>query len=287
MKIIISEQQLQRIIKEFYKKRPIVRQIRDNYGSTISDFIVSDIQNYYRNNNSKSKVVFIQDLAEFINETMFKLYQKQYRDFYNDYIENIINNNLAKVEGKKLIMKNPKTIVIFKYDGNNSFFDNDKLNEAIRFTSNKISEYINEVLVDDSYDLAPTYSGEEIKDDLQKRIYDWEHSKTIIERLYHNYMVSDLVDEKLFKELKSKNYIEEIFNILDKAMERSNFTEFNLIKEENLEKTFGDFLDKYINFFQHKYYYNTEQFRKNIDVRHKLPIEIFMGKIFNKIYTSL
>lgn len=292
MRIIISERQLERIIKEFYKKKPKVRSIGIGWtsGKSIADLIIGELQSYLasfsRSKRPMGNELFIQDYSDFINETMIRIFKESYIEFDNENIENIIKNNLASVEGKKIIMKYPQKLVVFRYDEKRTYSGFDKLEEAIDFTSKKLNTYINENLPNDLYDLAPTYSGQEIEDELAHKIYDWEHTKTIIERLYHEYMVSDLVDEKLFEKLKSKNYIDEIFKIMDKEMEKNNYETFHTIKENNLKIYFNMFLASYIKHYSKRF--DEEQLRSDvINVTKNLPLEILMSKLFNMIYKNL
>jgi hypothetical protein len=293
MRIIISEQQLQRIIKEFYKKKPKVRSIGkgwENYGKTIKELIIYELQVYLSkkrtSNYSMNSEMFLQEYVEYINETIIRLFNEGYIEFDDENIENIIKENLASVEGKKIIMKSPKKLVIFRYDEKGTYAGFEKLKEAIDFTSKKLDTYINENFPSDLYNMAPTYSGQEIEDELTQKIYDWEHTKTILERLYNDYMVSDLVDEQLFEKLKGKNYIDEIFKIMDKEMEKNNYEIFHKIKETDLKYYFNMFLESYIKFYSKRF--NEEQLRSDtINLKKNLPLEILMSKIFNMIYKNL
>ncbi len=294
MRIIISEQQLQRIIKEFYKKKPKVRSIGKglwDYGKTVKELIIQELQVYLskkeiNNGSGNNNQMFLQNYVEYINETIIRLFNEAYIEFDDENIENIIKENLASIEGKKIIMKYPKKLVIFRYDEKGTYAGFEKLKEAIDFTSKKLDTYINENFPNDLYNMAPIYSGQEIEDELTQKIYDWEHTKTILERLYNDYIVSDLVDEQLFEKLKGKNYIDEIFKIMDKDMEKNNYKIFHKIKETRLKNYFHMFLESYIKFYSKRF--NEEQLRSDtINLKKNLPLEILMSKIFNMIYKNL
>jgi hypothetical protein len=286
MKIVISEQQLQRIIKEFYGKPKVMNLGR---GRTIIDITISELQQYLAKfDKTVNGEEIIQDYAEFINERIIGLFKEKYIQFDNEVIENIVKENLATVEGKKIIMQYPKKLVVFWYDNKRTYTDFEKLKEAINFTSEKVEKYVNEILTDDTYNLAPTYSGQEINDNLQKRIYDWEYTKTIIEKLFHYYINSESTESDIFKVFSQKPYLDDMLMIMDKDMENNEYNLFPRIRQNKLTRDFETFFGSFVEYYGKKHN-NTNKFYSRLDVNDvsNLPLEILIGQLFNYIHHEL
>jgi hypothetical protein len=286
MKIVISEQQLQRIIREFYEKGynlgdyDVIQKIKDE---------VRSYNNNFRELSVDERADKIQEFTDFINNTIYNNFKDYYKDFFDEEMNKIVRNNL--LEQRTL------DIYFFGDDGAKGVYfwtlgglSTDGLNYVINFIKNKLDVYIQpkveKSIERNPYKLAPKYSGNWISDDLQKRIYDWEHSKVIIEKLYHNYMISNLVDDYIFDKLKSKNYIDAIFVAMDKEMEKNDFKLFPLIREKSVKKDFNNFVNVYIDYYSNKFPH-PEQFSIEINPKKNLPIEIFMGRVFRDMNKSI
>jgi len=106
------------------------------------------------------------------------------------------------------------------------------------------------------YEHTPfTYAGElpkeEGEDDLKQKIYDWEYTKDLLERLLLKYIhMEQYVDEEAFKIITKHRIIEKMFNIMDDHMKRSGYKLFGMINRINLDSDLSKFIIAYKEYFK-------------------------------------
>lgn len=288
MKIIISEQQLQRIIREFYEKAY-------NLGDyDVIEKIEKEIIDYYRKFVKLSvdeRGDKIQELTDFINNTIYNNFKDYYKDFFDTKMMEIVSRysfekgkktaNIYFIEDDKF-----KGVYFWMHGG----LDTDRLNYVINQIKNKLDKHIEPSIKSkietNPYSLSPQHSDKNIEDELEQKIYNWGYTKIILENLCHKFLVSDKIGDELFDKFKGNNYIDKIIDRMDEVMEKNNYEIFHTIKETNLKNDFHKFLESYIEYYSR--YFNEGQLRSDtINLKKNLPLEILMSKIFNMIYKNL
>jgi len=273
------------VIREFYEK-----------GYNLGDYDVKQkIEDEVITYNKKFMKLSVDERSEkigeykdFINETILKNFKDYYKAYFNEEMNKIVCDSFLVQRTLDIYF------TIGKWEGvyfwGTSGLKLDGLNYVINYIKDELDTLIEPKIKGEiksnSYSLSPEYTGKNIQDDLQKRIYDWEHTKTIIEKLLNKFLTSDKINDDLFNKLKEKNLIDEIINKMDKIMEENNYETFHSIKEINLKNDFHKFFESYIKYYSK--HFNEEQLRSvTINLKKNLPLEILMSKLFNMIYKNL
>jgi hypothetical protein len=286
MIIIISEQQLQRIIREFYEKAY-------NLGDyDVTEKIEKEIIDYNRKFVKLSvdeRADKIGEYKDFMNETILNNFMDYYKGFFDREMNKIVRNNFLEQKSLNIYLIDDndwKGVYYWMHGG----LDTDKLNYVINHIKNKLDKHIEPSIKSkietNPYSLSPKHSYKNIEDELAQKIYDWGYTKTILEKLCHKFLLSDKIDDELFDKFKGDKYIDEIIDKMDEVMEKNNYEIFHTIKETNLKNDFHMFLESYIKYYSR--YFNLEQLKSDtINLKKNLPLEILMSKIFIMIYKNL
>jgi len=286
MIIIISEQQLQRIIREFYEKAY-------NLGDyDVTEKIEKEIIDYNRKFVKLSvdeRADKIGEYKDFMNETILNNFMDYYKGFFDREMNKIVRNNFLEQKSLNIYLIDDndwKGVYYWMHGG----LDTDKLNYVINHIKNKLDKHIEPSIKSkietNPYSLSPKHSYKNIEDELAQKIYDWGYTKTILEKLCHKFLLSDKIDDELFDKFKGDKYIDEIIDKMDEVMEKNNYEIFHTIKETNLKNDFHKFLWSYIEYYSR--YFNLEQLKSDtINLKKNLPLEILMSKIFIMIYKNL
>lgn len=298
MKILISEQQLKRIIKEF-------QDIYDDGIDRLTKEIEQEIMagGFEMGSRINGEYKFYDDWPDRREKESFrllKILKEKVVKFLMDYFklgENLIEKTNQLVDelfhltihdeiqySKRdladwhmYFISHPNT---GKYD-----FNKDKFKKSM----NHIMKLVKELLspeekkeLDTTIDLSktkysPKYSGEEIEDEDTKVIYNWEHTKNLLENLIKEYIHNEkYVSTELFNKITELGVIETVIDIMDEDMKNNEYKIFHPILQNNWSKDFLQFVKSYITYYGKKYN-GEEQFRQNLKVDEN-PI-IFFGRM--------
>jgi hypothetical protein len=286
MRYLKTFERFQIIIREFYEK-----------GYDIGTYNVQQkIEDEIFKYNTKFKELSyderegkIKEFVNFMNKTVLNNFKDYYKDFFDKQMMKIISNHSFEQRNLNISFRNNneyKTVYYWRYAG----LESEGLDNAIKQIKGKLDEYIKpkikKSIVDNPYSLAPEYSGENIGDELSKRIYDWEKTKTILEKLSQQFLTSDKTGDELFSKLREKNFIDEMIEIMDEVMEKNNYETFHPIKETELKNDFNKFLESYIKYYSKDF--QEEQLRSGkININKNIPLEVLMIKLLNMINKNL
>ena len=297
MKIIISEQQLRKIIKEFQDiydngidllSSEIEKEIKaGGFEMTDKRGVIDDTWTEKREKESfrllkmlKEKVVkFLIDyfnleegkLVNRINELVNKLFVLS----IHDEIQYIHHNTS---DWHTYWISNPD---IGKYDYSPSKFKgamNHLMKKVENLLGDKQKKELSTKIEMSKTKYSPKYSGEKIKDDLTKQIYDWEYTKTKLENLIKEYIHNEkYVSTELFDKITELRVIEIMMDEMDEDMKNNEYKIFHPILQNSWGEDFLKFVKSYITYYGQEY--GEQQFRENLNINKKLPPVIFFGRM--------
>jgi len=298
MKIIISEQQLRKIIKEFQDiydngidllSAEIEKEIKAGGFEMRTDGVIDDAWTERREKESfrllkmlKEKVVkFLIDYFKLeksnIIDKIYKYINKSFQLTIHDEIEFIYATYLLHASESFYISK-PNT---GEYDFKKNNFKK-SMNHLMEWVQGLLSSK-DKTKLDTTIELSktkysPLYSGEKIKDDLTKQIYDWEYTKTKLENLIKEYIHNEkYVSKELFDKITELRVIETMMDEMDEDMKNNEYKIFHPILENNWGEDFLKFVKSYITYYGQEY--GEQQFRENLKINKKLPPVIFFGRM--------
>lgn len=302
MKIIISERQLRRIIKEF-------QDIYDNGLDLLSAEIEKEIKagGFTMGSSKNGDFKIDKDWSEKRKMESYRLLnimKEKIINFLKDYYkleEGEIVNNINKLVNKLFVLSihddieyrhhdtsdweshwisDPNT---GRYDYNPSEFKK-SMNHLMKKTDQLLDKKKMENLkldIDTSKTrYAPSYSGEELENEDTKRIYDWEYTKTILEKLIFEYINNEeYINKEMYDKIMGDGIINIMMEEMDDVMENNNYEVFSLIRQNNFRNDFSNFLKSYTKYYKQMFNGNEQQFYQNLNVDKKLPPEIQFGRM--------
>ena len=292
MKVLISERQLKRLIREF----------QDIYDNGI-DRLSTEIEKEIKAGGYEMKDDTWTEKREKESFRLLKMLNKKVVKFLIDYFnleEGKLVNQINELVNKLFVLSihdeiqyfhrdtsdwhmywisNPK---IGKYDYSPSKFKG-AMNHLMKKVENLLGDKQKKEL-ETTIDLSktkysPKYSGEEIDDEDTKVIYDWEHTKIILENLIKEYIHNEkYVSTELFDKITELGVIEPMIDEMDEDMKNNEYKIFHPILQNNWGEDFLKFVKSYITYYG-KEYNGEEQFRQKLKVDKKLPPTIFFGRM--------
>ena len=322
MKVLISERQLKRLIREFQSDlysetfSLILRKILNYLGcdeieSVCINNIFGDMKDFPLDKNQKwdsqlvheyetsklniilgeVKNIFFSVLSDYFSindEDDQKLVNKVKSMIDTDItVENILGNKYGSIlfKGRGLVKTEIASYSTFPIyvlsDARDEF--NKWLNKLKSLFPNKKEDLdLNITTSKSKYGL---YSGENIKDELSKQIYDWGITKNILEKLLFEFLNNEeYVSKELYTKINAEGVFNTMMNKMDKAMSSTDYKAFSLINPNNWRSDIEKFLFYYANFYKNMTKGNTKQFYEKINLEKKYPAEIFFGRL---IYTMI
>lgn len=319
MKILISERQLKRLIREFQSDlysetfNLILSKILnylgcDKINSVCINNIFGDMEDFPLDKNQKwdselvhkyetsklniilgeVKNIFFNVLSDYFSindEDNQKLVNKVKSMLdANITVENILGNKYGSIlfKGRGLILteiSSHSTFSIYVLSEAKDDF-NEFLDELKSlFPKKKEKLDLNITTSKSKYGL---YSGENITDELSKQIYDWEITKNILEKLLLEFINNEeYVSEDLYTKINDEGVINTMMNKMDKAMSSTDYKAFSLIHPNNWRSDVEKFLYKYTEYYKYTTKGKTKQFYEPINLEKKYPAEIFFGRLLN------
>jgi hypothetical protein len=300
MKIIISEQQLKRVIKEFQDIYDdgidrLTQEIEKEVKASGFDMSPDGVMDYSwpikREKESKRLLTLIKEKVVKFLIDYFKLEKSNIIDRINKYVNksfeltthhDIVFNYatyLIHVPDRYFIVK----VRTGKYDLDKNDFKK-TINHLIEWVKGLLSpkqkKELDVTVADVKTRFAPSYSGEKLTDELEKRIYDWEYTKTILEKIISEYINNpQYIKKELYDKIMDENVINIMMERMDKVMEKNDYNVFTSIKQDNWRKDFSNFLKSYTTYYKQTFKGNEEQFYQDMKVDKKLPTEILFGRM--------
>jgi hypothetical protein len=296
MKVLISERQLKRLIREFQDiydngidrlTRDVEKDIKAGGFEMFPGGVKDDTWTEKREKESfrllkmlKEKVAkFLIDyfnleegkLVNQINELVNKLFvlsihdeiQYIYRDTSDWHMSWISNPDIGEYDYSPSEFKGAMNHLMKKVENLLDDQQKKELSTKIEMSKTKYS---------------PKYSGEEIEDEDTKVIYDWEHTKIILENLIKEYIHNEkYVSTELFDKITELGVIEPMIDEMDEDMKNNEYKIFHPILQNNWGEDFLKFVKSYITYYGQEY--GEQQFRETIKVDKKLPPEVFFGRL--------
>lgn len=271
MKILITERQLRRLVNEFYENQYIdiitnvEKEIKEsiiNYNKELSNNLL-DLDNNYYGHRKYEKI--IEDIDNNIKEILFERFGN-YFSMNNEEFKKIIDDNVTTTEndfsffGVRIygfsteVTKNKKSRIILTVNENMrealiKFFE--MLKKQFPSQWNKVNKKIET----SDIEITPfTPSGEvskgDIDDGLEQRIYNWEYTKQLLERLLLKYIhMEQFVDEESFKYINKNLIFYKAFKLMDEVMAENDYRVFSMIDRMNLNNDLNRFIEEFRNRF--------------------------------------
>jgi|694.fasta_scaffold99562_1 hypothetical protein len=271
MKVLISERQLRRLIREFYENpyTDIIinteREIKDTisqYNQEAQNISLDLYNNYY---DTKRLDSILDTIANRIEEILFERFGN-YFSVKNDEFKKVIDDNIVigdndfSLLGIKIYgfvteqIKNKKSKL--KFDVNENMREAlVKFLEVLKKQFPQQWQKVNKKTEVSDIDITPfTPSGEiskgDVDDGLEQRIYNWEYTKQLLERLLLKYIhMEQYVGEELFKYITKNLIFYKAFKLMDETMEQNDYKTFGMINRMNLKNDLDIFVEEYRNQF--------------------------------------
>jgi hypothetical protein len=298
MKIIISEQQLRKIIKEFqdiydngidWLSAEIEKEIKAGGFEMRTDGVIDDAWPKRREKESFRLLKMLKEKVVKFLIDYFKLEKRNHIEKINNYVNKLFyltqHDQIAFIYATYLLhgsesfsISNPHT---GEYDFNKNNFKK-SMNHLMEWVQGLLSSK-DKTKLDTTIELsktkyAPLYSGEKIEDDLTMQIYDWEYTKTKLENLIKEYIHNEkYVSTELFDKITELRVIETMMDEMDEDMKNNEYKIFHPILQNNWREDFLKFVKSYITYYGQEY--GEQQFRENLKVNKKLPPVIFFGRM--------
>jgi len=319
MKVLISERQLRRLIREFQSDlysetfNLILRKILNYLGcekieSVCINNIFGDMKDFPLNKNQKwdsqlvheyetgklniilgeVKNIFFNVLSDYlsIDDNDDQKLVNKVKSMIDDNIS--IKNNFGDkygtifFKGRGLVVTEISSYSVFSIyvlsDAKDEF--NEFINELKSLFPNKKEDLdLNITTSKSKYGL---YSGENLEDELSKRIYDWEITKNVLEKLLFEFINNEeYVSKELYTKINDEGVISTMMNKMDKAMSSTDYKAFSLINPNNWRHDIELFLFYYANYYKKMTKGNEKHFYEKINLGKKYPTEIFFGRLIN------
>lgn len=319
MKILISERQLKRLIREFQSDlysetfSLILRKILNYLGcdkieSVCINNIFSDIKDFPLDRNQKWNSELVHEYETSKLNIILGEVKNIFFNVLSDYLslndeddQKLVNKVKSMIDTNIIVENTPGNkygSILFKGEGlviteipSYSMFSiyvlsdardefNKFLNELKSLFPNKKEDLdLNITTSKSKYGL---YSGENIEDELSKQIYDWEITKNILEKLLFEFINNEeYVSKELYTKINDEGVFNTMMNKMDKAMSSTDYKAFSLINPNNWRSDIEKFLFYYANFYKNMTKGNTKQFYESINLGKKYPAEIFFGRLLN------
>lgn len=299
MKVLISERQLKRLIREFQDiyddgidrlTQEIEQDVKAGGFKMSIDGVIDHSWPIKREKESKRLLTLIKEkVAKFLID-YFKLGKSNLNDKINKYVNKSFDldshNDIVFYYAHYLLHASEEYYIVRAETGYYDFYKDDfkkSMNHLIEWIrgllGNKKKKELAVAVSDAKTKFAPSYSGEKIEDDLSKQIYDWEYTKNILGNLFNEYSHNEkYVNEELFNKIKDTRVFDKMMDIMDKDMKHKEYKIFEPIRNNNWREDFKGFVKSYITYYGEKLN-NEQQFRETIKVDKKLPPEVFFGRL--------
>lgn len=260
MKVLISERQLRRLIREFYENEYI--DIIPNITDDIIDNVFVKSKEIDTSMEGVKKI--LEDrLGEYFS---IKNDQRKYNRLKKLIVENfeIGSDNLRfcgiiiaayRIEHNDNWNRGMPDSYVFKTDSIGLKKAVVKFFDILKNEFPKEWEEVQKKIEVSDIELTPfkhagDLSKEKGVDDLKQRIYDWEYTKDILGRLLLKYIhKEEFVNEDAFKFITKHNIIENMIDEMDEFMSKSDYTKFSMIDRNNINKGLTKFIDEYKKYF--------------------------------------
>lgn len=270
MRILISERQY-KLIREFYENpyTDIIINIEKEIKDTVSQYnqeaekISFDLDgNYYDIKRFNS---ILDEVGNKIKEILFERFGN-YFSIKNDEFKKVVDDNVIISENNFSLLGIKIYGVVTEQIKNKSklkFDVSENMREAlVKFLEVLKKQFpqqwqkVNKKIEVSDIEITPfTPSSEtskgDVDDGLEQRIYNWEYTKQLLERLLLKYIhMEQYVDEEAFKIITKHRIIEKMFNIMDDHMKRSGYKLFGIINRINLDSDLSKFIIAYKEYFK-------------------------------------
>ena len=269
MRILISERQY-KLIREFYENpyTDIIINIEKEIKDTISQYnlevekISFDLDgNYYDIKRFNS---ILDEVGNKIKEILFERFGN-YFSIKNDEFKKVVDDNVISGEndfsllGIKIYgytteeIKHKKSqITKLKFDVNENMREAlVKFLEVLKKQFPQQWQKVNKKIEVSDIEITPfTPSSEtskgDVDDGLEQRIYNWEYTKQLLERLLLKYIhMEQYVDEESFKYINKNLIFYKAFKLMDGVMEQNDYKTFGTIDRMNLKNDLYRFVEEF------------------------------------------